>query len=116
MAFGNVKQFMLTLADEPDFPETDAEAAAEFVKNCLKAANEVEGALYTDPVTNKEERWVAQPLRGAAIKATTRRKWTKGSDTKPPIILVLPVWETLPNTPEDIEVNKKLLAGIPVAA
>ena len=94
MAFGNVKQFMLTLAGEPDFPETDEEAAKAFVNNCLIAAGP------------------DQPLTGAAIKATTRRKWTKTSGN----LLVLPVWETLPNTPDDVEANKKLLAGIPAAA
>ena len=92
LAFSAVKAFVLALTEEEDFPDTDEVAATEFVNN-------LETAIGKD-----------QPLRGAAVKCETFRKWTKDHAT----LLTLPKWiPVVGQTTETMAARKKALVAAP---
>lgn len=109
VAFGNTKAFILTLMGESD--ESLVAAAAEIKASRQKAGTLAKGEDYTadDEFAAAYERLTGpqQPGRGMRISFETYRRVTKKSGKS----LVLPHWEHVPQTVEQIAATRAKLDG-----
>lgn len=109
-AFGNTKSFILTLMGETE--ESLARSAAATKAELVKAGKLKAGEDYTadDEFAASYERLVgsAQPARGMRIRFETFRKLSKKSG----ILLVLPRWETVPQTVEQIAATRAAMDSL----
>lgn len=109
-AFGNTKSFILTLMGETE--ESLAVSAAATKAEKIKAGELAAGQDHTadDEFVAAYERLIgaAQPARGMRIRYETFRKLAKKSG----ISLVLPRWETVPQTVESIAATRAKMDAV----
>jgi hypothetical protein len=100
-AYGNVKAFLMAL-DGATEEEFDVMLESRKMKTIVNGKEEEVG-IY-DYIVGPD-----QPYRGAQIKASTFRKWTKNQKT----LLVLPKWAHVEQTDEQITARRKELDSVP---